>query len=49
MKPEIIRDKTLDWFERVTKSPWLDRICVDFILVATGYFVLIAIFHILYK
>ena len=38
MKPEIIRDRTLDWFERFMDSPWLDRISWFVIGAAALYF-----------
>lgn len=41
MRPEIIRDKTLDWFERMMGSPWLDRGCMAFIAIAVIYFVVV--------
>jgi len=38
MKTEIIRDRTLDWFERFINSPWLERACWIVIGLATLYF-----------
>jgi hypothetical protein len=38
MKPEIIRDRTLDWFEALMNSPWCDRMCWIVIIVAALYF-----------
>lgn len=38
MKPEIIRDRTLDWFERFINSPWLDRACWIVIVLSALYF-----------
>lgn len=38
MKPAIIRDRTLDWFERMMNSPWLDRGCYFVIGAAALYF-----------
>ena len=47
MKPEVIRDKTLDWFERLMNSPWLDRVCWVVIILAALYFGTVAA-HILF-
>ena len=38
MKKEIIRDRTLDWFERFIDSTWLDRIIWFVIGLASLYF-----------
>jgi hypothetical protein len=43
MTPEIIRDRTLDWFEQMMKSPWFDRGCVVLAGLAVIYFGLIAL------
>jgi len=43
MKAEFIRDKSLDWFERITNSPWLNRGCLAIIGIAVIYFGLIAL------
>lgn len=43
MKPEIIRDRTLDWFERMMISPWLDRACWIVIVLGALYFGPVAI------
>ncbi|GAB6270554.1 MAG: hypothetical protein STSR0003_03940 [Smithella sp.] len=48
MKPEIIRDKTLDWFERMMDSPWLERACWGVIVAAALFFGPVAV-HILIK
>jgi len=39
----IIRDNTLDWFERMMNSPWLDRGCWAVNGIAVIYFGLIAL------
>ena len=38
MNPEIIRDRTLDWFERFMDSPWLERGCWIVLVLAALYF-----------
>lgn len=38
IKPEFIRDKTLDWFEWMMNSPWLERACWIVIVLAALYF-----------
>lgn len=38
MKPEIIRDKSLDWFERFVDGPVARRVQAYFICFAVGYF-----------
>lgn len=38
MKPEIIRDRTLDWLERLMNSPWLERGCWCVIVAAALFF-----------
>lgn len=43
MKPEIIRDRTLDLFERMIGSPWLERSCWIVIILAALYFGPVAI------
>lgn len=35
---EILRDRTLDWFERLIESPWCDRVCWAVIGAAALYF-----------
>lgn len=42
MKPEIIRDRTLDWFERLMNSAWIERGGWIVIILATLYFVPVA-------
>jgi len=38
MKAIVIRDKTLDWFERICSGPWLERTCRAVCLFAALYF-----------
>jgi len=38
IRPELIRDRTLDWFERMMNSPWLERACWGVIVLAALYF-----------
>jgi len=43
MKPEIICDRTLDWFARMMNSPWTGIGCMAVIGIAAIYFGLIAL------
>lgn len=39
----ILRDKTLDWFDRLMSCPWLERGCWAYIAISVIYFGLIAL------
>ncbi|HPN08365.1 MAG TPA: hypothetical protein PLU95_03605 [Syntrophales bacterium] len=47
MKPEVIRDRTLDWFERMMNSLWLERACWGVIGAAVLYFGPVAVWILL--
>lgn len=34
----ILRDKTLDWFERFFNGKWFDGFCIAFAVIAALYF-----------
>lgn len=38
MKTEILRDKTVEVLDRITKDPWLDRACWIVMAIAACYF-----------
>lgn len=38
MKPETLRDNTLDWMDRLFKSPGFDAACWAIIILAVLYF-----------
>lgn len=38
MTPEIIRDRSLGWFDRIMGSPWCGRVCWIVMAVAALYF-----------
>lgn len=35
---ELLRDRSLDWFDRLMNGPWLDRGCWAVIGIAALYF-----------
>jgi hypothetical protein len=43
MKAEIIRDRGIDWLDKVFDSPWCDRVCLMIIGLAALYFVPIVV------
>ena len=38
MKSELLRDRTLDWIERLFNGPHLDRFCWAVMIIAALYF-----------
>jgi len=49
MKTEIIRDKTLDWFERMMNSRRFKQVLIAAIILAGLYIIIPALWGIVFK